>query len=196
MWGLLLCLGMLTWTNVTSAQIYDEISGICKLHPNYEYELEPTSTPIHLALARIFISEGGLDSTNDYSPIYQVLKNRSSGGRELTLNNMMNYSPYSFNYHSDHFARYIPYLNEEGEEPLFWRERYPNRSWEDFKDKWFRALRYAYRLAGGIQMRNVCRGQVNHWGADRPDMIEQALERGLVRVNCPGAKNAFWRIPR
>ncbi len=180
--------------NVGKAQIYDEELGVCKTHPNYAYEVAPETTPLYIALARIFISEGSFTSTTDYVPIYTVLKNRSRGGRELTLNNMMAYSPYSFNYHSDHFARYIPYLNEAGEEPLYWSERYPDRNWEDFRDQWFRALEMAQRLVNGEVLPSACSGRVDHWGMNRPDMIKQALDNGNILANCRGTRNLFWRI--
>jgi hypothetical protein len=189
-------MGLTVNIGVGEAQVYDEEIGICKVHANYGYELSPETTPKHLALARIFISEGSFMSITDYVPIYTVLKNRSRGGRELTLENMMAYSPYSFNYHSDHFARYIPYLNEVGEEPLYWSERYPDRNWEDYRDQWFRALEIARRLVAGEVLPSACSGRVDHWGMNRQDMIDRALKNGNVLANCRGTKNLFWRIAR
>jgi len=192
----ILGLGFVSNANIVQAQIYDEAAKVCRIHPNYEYEIAPETTPKHLALARIFASEGGYDGTADYVPIHRVLKNRSKGGVELTLNNMMRYSPNSFNFHSDHFARYIPYLNELGEQPLHWEERYPDRDWGDFRDKWLRALEIARRLVNGEQMPSSCSGRVDHWGMNRPDMIAQGYANGNVPVRCRGTKNIFWRIVR
>lgn len=191
-----LCLGFVGNANIAQAQIYDEDAKVCRTHPNYQYEINPETTPMHLALARIFGSEGGFDGTADYVPIHTVLKNRSKGGRELTLNNMMRYSPYSFNYHSNHFARYIPYLNESGEQPLHWEERYPDRNWSGYRGKWLRALEIARRLVNGEQIPSSCSGRVDHWGMNRPDMIEQGYANGNVPVRCRGTKNIFWRIVR
>lgn len=179
---------------VNLAEMHDEDKLMCSEHPNYRYEVEPMTTPLHLALARIFVSEGGYDGTRDYMPIFIVLKNRSQGGTELTLENMMRYSPKSFTYGSNHFAKYIPYLNEQGTEPRFWRERYPDTPWENYREKWIRALEISWNILNGHSFRNHCNGRVDHWGADRPDMIQQALQNGLTRVSCHGTRNAFWRI--
>ncbi len=179
-------------TNVCNAQVYDEENMECKITQHWQNAERPMGTPRQLALARIFVSEGGFDGTYDWLAIYQVLLNRSHD-RELTLRNMMRYSPKSFNFFREDINRYIPYLNENGDRPLHWR--YKNELWESrYKAGWLRAYELAGRLVRGVRIPSTCHGRVDHWGRNRPDMITQALNNGLTLVPCRGTKNLFWRI--
>lgn len=179
---------------VSKAYFYDEESNICKINENWQYAERPMGTPLALALARIFVSEGGFNNRNDWLAIFEVLSNRSRSG-ELTLVNMMRYSPKSFNFFRQDEKRYIPYLNVNGERPMYWDIRYPNELWESkYQEGWFEAYALATRLTSGVRIPSSCQGRVDHWGRNNEQMIKQALSNGLTLVSCPGARNLFWKI--
>lgn len=173
---------------------FDNSEHVC-YDPNFDVvvpEPIPVNRNVHLALARICISEAGFQTrTNDCTMIYHALRTRSRTG-EVTLGIMRAYAPLSFNLNRTDNHRWVAHLRPDLREPRGWRET-TTIPWSSRRE----GFRQVYEHVGTLlrnRPENPCGVRIDHWGA-RYFRRNTLIRRGWTPIECGETLNQFWSLP-
>lgn len=143
-----------------------------------------------LALARVCVSEVGWDPTPECAAIHQVLEDRAQRMGMTYGAAVCAYSSRTCDRDRTDARRWISHLTARGARPDGWPS---TASWARHRPRWLELHEHAGEVLRG-RVASSCDGEVHHWGMPGGIDLERALSAGWTRVDCPGARNAFWRV--
>ena len=166
--------------------------GILSLLPPCGVSASEYTPDDQLRLARVCASEVGLRSTPECAAIHAVLADRADRMGVPYRVAVCAYSTMTCTRSRRDARRWIAWLRPDGRRPRGWPQR---ASWARQRAAWLDLYRYAGEVLRG-EVEPPCRGPVHHWGMTSGEDMRRATMAGWERVECPGARNAFWRVPR
>jgi hypothetical protein len=144
-----------------------------------------------ISLARVVISEAGLQATDDeVAAIGTVLRARCSRCSIATV--ARQYSRGVFDLDRRDPRAWVAFLRADGRQPEHWPS---NVSWSAFRASWLRVYEAAGRFVRG-ELEHSCESPPAHWGSPRAGSIDmrRARRAGWTRVRCGDVRNAYWRV--
>ncbi len=144
-----------------------------------------------LALARVCVSEAGWDATPECAAIHQVLEDRARVIGFSYIAAVCSYSTRTCDRGRQDPRRWIAWLSPSLDEPEGWPR---GMLWSRYRDRWRTMLDHAGAVLRG-QVQSPCEEPPHYWGMPRGIDLARAQEAGWERLSCPGARNAFWRVP-
>ena len=142
-------------------------------------------------LARVCFAEAGARITPDCAAINQVFVRGA-------IRRRMPYERYARLYSHEHFrtdrtdARaWLTGLRAHARQPARWPGA---MRWSNYRAAWLALLAHAEALIAGAPFAE-CNQEPDHWGQPFGEDLARALRARWTRLACPGARNAFWRIP-
>lgn len=153
-------------------------------------ELDQVDAREQLALARVLASEIGWEPTAEAAAIHEVLEDRS---RQMGLSYLATVCAYSRTCDPGRTdaRRWIAHLTPRGARPDGWPA---TASWSLHRARWLDLHRHAGEVLRG-RVASTCEEPPHYWGMPSGVDLRRARAAGWRRVECPGARNAFWRVP-
>lgn len=172
--------------NVTSAAHLEEPDP-----PDAGDELDQVDPQEQLALARVLVSEVGWEPTAEGAAIHEVLEDRSRRMGLSYLTTLCAYSSRTCDTERADRRSWIAHLRPGDARPEGWPAR---ASWPRHRARWLALQQHAGEVLSG-RVESPCSGPVHYWGMPSGIDLRRAQAAGWSRVDCPGARNAFWRVP-
>lgn len=159
------------------------------------YAVEAKASPYgrreQLALARVCVSETGWDATPECAAIHEVLADRARVIGVSYMAALCSYSSKTCDRGRSDRRRWIAWLSPSLERP----RGFPSHlRWASYRERWREMLRHAGAVLRG-EVSSTCEEPPHYWGMPSGIDLRRAMLAGWRRIECPGARNAFWRVP-
>lgn len=142
-----------------------------------------------VVLARVCVKEASFDGFADCAPIASVL---TRVGRGNVVLGARRYSPKTFDHTRLGRRPWIAYLNERGDEPMFWPA---NMNWSNHRANWLRMVELARSILVPPGPSSSAPCDPDHWG-DKVRDHERAVHMRWLQIDCGRTRNEYWVVPR